>query len=132
MAVDGAWLGGPALAWAVIGGGRAGGAGAIVIGGFVVALRHLPAAQVLSSTDLDGPVILLMAAMLAGYIAKLTKRAEQAMLRATEIEAASRERARPGRTVPGPGRPGPAARPPPGDETPRPAPRARPDARAHR
>src|SRR5258708_35669939 len=108
MAVDGAWLGGPALAWAVIGGGRAGGAGAIVIGGFVVALRHLPAAQVLSSTDLDGPVILLMAAMLAGYIAKLSSRAEQAMQRATEIVAASRERERLARTIHGSVLQGPA------------------------
>jgi signal transduction histidine kinase len=99
MPVTATWLAGPALAWAVIGGVRAGAVAAIVIGGCVVALRHLPAREVLSSTDFDGPVILLMAAMLAGYIAKLTKRAEQAMQRATEIEAASRERERLARTI---------------------------------
>jgi signal transduction histidine kinase len=99
MPVTATWLAGPALAWAVIGGVRAGATAAIVIGGCVVALRHLRPGQVLSSTDLDGPVILLMAAMLAGYIAKLTKRAEQAMQRATEIEAASRERERLARTI---------------------------------
>jgi len=99
MPVTATWLAGPALAWAVIGGVRAGAAAAVIIGGTVVALRHLPAAKVLSSTDLDGPVILLMAAMLAGYIAKLSSRAEQAMHRATEIEAASRERERLARTI---------------------------------
>jgi signal transduction histidine kinase len=99
MPVTATWLAGPALAWAVIGGVRAGASAAILIGACVVALRHLPASQLLSSTDLDGPVILLMAAMLAGYIAKLTKRAEQAMQRATEIEAASRERERLARTI---------------------------------
>lgn len=94
MPVTATWLAGPALAWAVIGGVRAGGTAAIIIGGCVVALRGLRADQVLWSTDLDGPVILLMAAMLAGYIAKLSSRAEQTMQQATEIEAASRERER--------------------------------------
>ena len=99
MPVTATWLAGPALAWAVVGGVRAGAAAAVIIGGCTVALRHLPATKVLSSTDLDGPVILLMAAMLAGYIAKLSSRAEQAMQRATEIEAASRERERLARTI---------------------------------
>jgi signal transduction histidine kinase len=99
MPVTATWMAGPALAWAVIGGVRAGAAAAIIIGGCAVALRHLPAAKVLSSTDLDGPVILLMAAMLAGYIAKLSSRAEQAMQSATEIVAASRERERLARTI---------------------------------
>jgi signal transduction histidine kinase len=99
MPVTATWLAGPALAWAVIGGVRAGAAAAIIIGACVVLLRHLPAAKLLSSTDLDGPVILLMAAMLAGYIAKLSARAEQAMQQATEIEAASRERERLARTI---------------------------------
>ncbi len=99
MPVTATWLAGPALAWAVIGGVRAGAAAAIVTGAAVVGLRHLPAAKVLSSTDLDGPVILLMAAMLAGYIAKLSTRAEQALQRAVEIEAASRERERLARSI---------------------------------
>lgn len=99
MPVTATWLAGSALAWAVTGGVRAGAAAAIIIGVCVVGLRHLPAGQVLSSTDLDGPVILLMAAMLAGYIAKLSSRAEQAMQHATEIVAASRERERLARTI---------------------------------
>lgn len=99
MPVTATWLAAPALAWAVIGGVRAGAVAAIIIGACVVWLRHLPAGQVLSSTDLDGPVILLMAAMLAGYIAKLSSRAEQAMQRATEIVSASRERERLARNI---------------------------------
>jgi len=99
MPVTATWLAGPALAWAATSGVRAGAFAAIIIGGSVVWLRHLPVAKALSSTALDGPVILLMAAMLVGYIAKLTTRAEQAMQRATEIEAASRERERLARTI---------------------------------
>jgi signal transduction histidine kinase len=99
MPVTATWLAGPALAWAAAAGVRAGTLAAIIIGGCNVGLRHLPANQILSSTSLDGPVILLMAAMLAGYIAKLTERAEQAFARATEIEAASRERERLARSI---------------------------------
>lgn len=99
MPVTATWLAGPALAWAVVGGVRAGAAAAIIVGGSVVVLRHLPTSKLLSSTDLDGPIILLMAAMLAGYIAKLSSRAEQAMQSATEIVAASRERERLARTI---------------------------------
>lgn len=99
MPVTATWLAGPALAWAAVGGVRAGASAAIIVGACVVALRHLPARDVLSSSDLDGPVILLMAAMLVGYIAKLSSRAEQTMQRATEIEAASRERDRLARSI---------------------------------
>jgi signal transduction histidine kinase len=99
MPVTATWLAGPALAWAATSGVRAGAFAAIIIGSSVVWLRHLRPGQILSSTALDGPIILLMAAMLVGYIAKLTARAEQAMQRATEIEAASRERERLARTI---------------------------------
>jgi signal transduction histidine kinase len=99
MPVTATWVAGPALAWAAIGGVRAGAFAAIIMGACLVWLRHLRAGHILSSTSLDGPVILLMAAMLVGYIAKLTTRAEQTMQRATEIEAASRERERLARTI---------------------------------
>jgi len=99
MPVTATWLAAPALAWAVFSGVRAGTIAAIVIGACVVLLRHLPAASVLPSTDLDGPVILLMAAMLAGYISNLATSAEQAVQHAAEVEAASRERERIARTI---------------------------------
>ena len=99
MPITATWIAGQALAWAAVSGVRAGAFAAILIGASVVWLRHLRSGEILSSTALDGPVILLMAAMLVGYIAKLTSRAEQAMQRATEIEAASRERERLARTI---------------------------------
>lgn len=94
MPVTATWLAGPALAWAVVGGATAGAAAAVVIGGCAVLLRGG-----FQGTALDGPIILLMAAVLVGYISTLTARAEQALQRATEIEAASRERERLARTI---------------------------------
>jgi signal transduction histidine kinase len=99
MPITATWLAGPALAWAVVGGVRAGAVAAVIVGGCAVLLRHPSASNAYQSTALDGPIILLMAAMIAGYITKLTTRAEQALQRATELEAASRERERLARTI---------------------------------
>ena len=99
MPVTATWLAGPALAWAVAAGVRAGAIAAIITGIADVLLRQLPAGQILASTDLDGPVILLMAAMLAGYISNLATSAEEAVQQAAEVEAASRERERIARTI---------------------------------
>jgi len=98
MPVTATWLAGPALAWAVVGGARAGAAAALVIGACVVSLRW-PISGKHSSTVLDGPIILLLAAALVGYVSMLSARAERALHRATEIEAASRERERLARTI---------------------------------
>jgi signal transduction histidine kinase len=98
MPVTATWLAGPALAWAVVGGARAGAAAALAIGACVVSLRW-PISGAHSSTVLDGPIILLLAAALVGYVSMLSARAEQALQRATEIEAASRERERLARTI---------------------------------
>jgi signal transduction histidine kinase len=101
MPVTATWLAGPALAWAVVGGARAGAVAAVLIGTCVVLLRnyHQPLASGNQSTALNGPIILLMAGMLVGYISTLMTRAEQALQRATEIEAASRERERLARRI---------------------------------
>ena len=98
MPITATWLAGPALAWAVVGRARAGAAAAVVIGACVVLLRE-PLVATYQSTALDGPIILLMAAMLVGYVSTLLTRAEQALQRATEIEAASKERERLARTI---------------------------------
>jgi len=98
MPVTATWLAGPTLAWAVVGGARAGAAAALVIGACVVSLRW-PISGAHSSTVLDGPIILLLAAALIGYVSMLSARAERALQRATEIEAASRERERLARTI---------------------------------
>ena len=99
MPVTATWLAGPALAWAVVGGAPAGAVAAAVIAGGTVWLRHEPIGGVYESTALDGPVILLIAAMAVGYVSTLASRAEQALQRATEIEAASQERERVARTI---------------------------------
>ena len=99
MPITATWLAGPALAWAVARGVRAGAVAAVVLGCCAVWLRRESLAVAYQSTALDGPIILLMAAMVSGYVAKLTTRAEQALARATEIEAASRERERLARTI---------------------------------
>jgi signal transduction histidine kinase len=98
MPVTATWLAGPALTWAVVGGARAGAVAAVLIGACAVLLRqHQPLTS--QSTALDGPIILLMAGVLVGYISTLMTRAERALQRATEIEAASRERERLARTI---------------------------------
>src|SRR6266567_5235308 len=61
MPVTATWLAGPALAWAVVGGMRAGAVAAVVIGACVVSLRW-PISGTYKSTVLDGPIILLLAA----------------------------------------------------------------------
>jgi len=99
MPITATWLAGPALAWAVVSGARAGAVAATLIGSCVVVLRHQRLTAIYQSTALDGPIILLMAAALVGYISTLTARAERALQRATEIEAASRERERLARTI---------------------------------
>jgi signal transduction histidine kinase len=98
MPVTATWLAGPALAWAVVGRARAGAAAAVVTGACVILLRE-PLVATYKSTALDGPIILLMAAMLVGYVSTLLTRAEQALQRATELEAASKERERLARTI---------------------------------
>jgi signal transduction histidine kinase len=98
MPVTATWLAGPALAWAVVGRARPGAAAAVVTGACVILLRE-PLVATYKSTALDGPIILLMAAMLVGYVSTLLTRAEQALQRATELEAASKERERLARTI---------------------------------
>jgi signal transduction histidine kinase len=99
MPVTATWLAGPALAWAVAYGSLAGAAAAALIGLCDVFLQHENLAVAYHSTSLDGPILLIMAAVVVGYIAKLSTRAEQALQRATEIEAASRERERLARSI---------------------------------
>lgn len=99
MPVTATWLAGPALAWAVAYGSVAGAAAAAVIGACDVVLQHENLSVAYRSTSLDGPILLVMAATVVGYIARLSTRAEAALQRAAQIEAASRERERLARTI---------------------------------
>jgi signal transduction histidine kinase len=94
MPVTATWMAGPVLAWAVEGGLRGGTIAALVLGGCDVALRHPRAGGSYPGTSLNGPILLLLAGALVGYISRLAARAERAIQHATEIEAVSRERER--------------------------------------
>lgn len=92
--VTATWVAGPVLAWAVTGGSWAGAAAGIVLGLCDLALHHQALAGAFSSPALNGSVLLLLAGIVVGYVSTLATRAERALQRATEIEAASRERER--------------------------------------
>jgi signal transduction histidine kinase len=94
MPVTATWIAGPVLAWAVAGGIRAGVAAALVLGACDLTLRHQSLASAYKSPALNGTVLLLLAGVVVGYVSTLAARAELAVQRATEIEAASRERER--------------------------------------
>ncbi len=95
MPVTATWVAGPVLAWAVAAGARAGAVAAILLGACDLALQHRPPA----GASVNGPVLLLMSGVVVGYVSTLATRAEQAMQRATEIEAVSRERERLARSI---------------------------------
>ena len=94
MPVTATWVAGPVLAWAVADGIRAGVAAALVLGACDLTLRHQSLASAYRSPALNGTVLLLLAGVVVGYVSTLATRAERAVQRATEIEAASRERER--------------------------------------
>jgi signal transduction histidine kinase len=94
MPVTATWVAGPVLAWAVAGGIRAGVVAALVIGGCDLTLRHQSLGSAHRSPALNGTVLLLLAGVVVGYVSTLAARAERAVQRAAEIEAASRERER--------------------------------------
>ena len=94
MPVTATWVAGPVLAWAVAGGIRAGVVAALVLGGCDLALRHQSLGSVYRSPALNATVLLLLAGVVVGYVSTLAARAERAVQRAAEIEAASRERER--------------------------------------
>lgn len=84
-----AWQGGPVLAWAVTGGRRRGAIAALVLGGTDLLMRD----QVIQAT-VNGVILMLLAGIAVGHVARLATIAEQRLQRATELEAATRERER--------------------------------------
>jgi signal transduction histidine kinase len=96
--VTATWVAGPVLTWAVVAGRRAGLAAAIVLGICDIA-RHHPLRGAYTGSAVNGPVLLLLAGLVVGYVSRLAMEAERALQRATEIEAASRERDRIARDI---------------------------------
>ncbi|SCL41213.1 Signal transduction histidine kinase [Micromonospora pallida] len=89
-----AWLGGPVLAWAVSGGRRRGAVAALVLGAGDLAVRGW-----ITPSALNGAVLLLLAGVVVGHVARLAVTAEERLQRAVELEAATRERDRLARDI---------------------------------
>ncbi|GII62183.1 histidine kinase [Sphaerisporangium krabiense] len=92
MPITGTWIGGPVLAWAVYAGRRAGAVAALVLAAADLWLRGAPGAN--PGVPLNGAVLLVLAGVVVGHTARLTKQAEERLQRAAEMEAAGRERDR--------------------------------------
>ncbi len=86
-----AWIAGPVIAWAISGGRRRGAVAAVLVGVCDVLSRGTGNAN---QGTLTGMVLLLLAAIAVGHVARLAVEAEQRLQRAVELEAATRERER--------------------------------------
>jgi len=94
MPVTATWVAGPVLAWAVRYGRRAGMVTALIVSGCDFMLRGEAITIVL-----NGVVLLLLAGVVVGHLARLAATVEQERQHAVEIEAASRERERLARDI---------------------------------
>ncbi|WP_426511226.1 MacS family sensor histidine kinase [Dactylosporangium sp. McL0621] len=84
-----AWVAGPVVAWAIAGGRRRGAIAAILLSVADVIVRNG-----VSQATLNGPVLMILAGIGVGHIARLAIDAEARLQRASELEAATRERER--------------------------------------
>lgn len=88
--VTATWLAGPVLAWAVRYGRRAGAIAALIMSGCELVLVRGAA----FGPALNGLVLLLLAGVIIGHVARLAAELEAERQRVIEVEAASRERER--------------------------------------
>jgi signal transduction histidine kinase len=93
--VTATWLAGPVLAWGVRYGRRAGTIAALIMCGCDIALVRGAAFGV----ALNGLVLLLLAGVIVGHVARLGAEVEAERQRVIEVEAASRERERLARDI---------------------------------
>ncbi|WP_232521156.1 MacS family sensor histidine kinase [Micromonospora phaseoli] len=89
-----AWLSGPVLAWAVSGGRRRGTIAALVLGATDLSTRG-----VVTPSAFNGAILMLLAGVVVGHVARLTVTAGERLQRAIELEAATRERERLARDI---------------------------------
>ena len=94
MPVTGIWVAGPVLAWAVRYGRRAGAIAALILSGCDFLLRSEAITVVL-----NGVVLLLLAGVVVGHLARLAAEVEAERQHAVEVEATSRERERLARDI---------------------------------
>jgi signal transduction histidine kinase len=93
--VTATWLAGPVLAWAIRYGRRAGAIAALIMCGCDLVLVQGGAINV----TLNGMVLLLLAGVIVGHVARLGAEVEEERQRVIEVEAASRERERLARDI---------------------------------
>ncbi|MCO1598475.1 DUF5931 domain-containing protein [Micromonospora sp. RHAY321] len=84
-----AWMAGPVLAWAVSGGRRRGTVAALLVAGADLATRER-----IGQSSFTGVILMLLAGVVVGHMARLAATAEERLQRAVELEAATRERER--------------------------------------
>ena len=92
--VTATWVAGPVLAWAVRYGRRAGAAAALIMSGCDFLLRSESITVVL-----NGVVLLLLAGVIVGHLARLAAEVEADRQHVVQVEAASRERERLARDI---------------------------------
>jgi signal transduction histidine kinase len=92
--VTGIWVAGPVLAWAVRYGRRAGAISALILSGCDFLLRSEKI-----TVALNGVVLLLLAGVIVGHLARLAAEVEAERQHAVEAEATSRERERLARDI---------------------------------
>jgi signal transduction histidine kinase len=89
-----AWVAAPVLAWATWRGRRFGALAALSLGAVDGINRGFT-----NDVTLNGTVLLLLAGVIIGYVARLAAAAEERLQRATELEASTRERERLARSI---------------------------------
>jgi signal transduction histidine kinase len=92
--VTATWVAGPVLAWAVRYGRRAGAVAALIVAGCDFLLRAEAITVVL-----NGVVLLLLAGVIVGHLARLAAEVEAERQHVGQVEAASRERERLARDI---------------------------------
>jgi signal transduction histidine kinase len=95
LPVTATWMAGPVLAWAISYGRRAGTIVAVIVAGANFALLR----EAAFSTALNGAVLLLLAGVIVGHLARLAAEVAAERQHAAEVEAASRERERLARDI---------------------------------
>lgn len=86
-----AWIAGPVVAWAIAGGRRLGVAGGLIMG---IADMFVRGRGFRDQVALSGAVLLVLAGVAVGHVARLAVEAHERLQRAAELEAATRERER--------------------------------------
>ncbi|MGS2640545.1 MacS family sensor histidine kinase [Streptosporangium sp. LJ11] len=93
LPITGTWMGGAVLAWGVYGGRRLGAVAALIVSLADLWLHGVPGGG-FEMLPINGTVLLFLAGVVVGHVARLAKKAEERMQQAIELEAAGRERER--------------------------------------